>query len=111
MRREMTAGLVLSACIAGMLMGSVFEASAADVKKLRVVSEQTATGFAFPESVAYDPGAKVLYVSQFGGSELKVAEKDGNGRIAKVSLDGKRSWRIGSSPTRATPSTSPRASG
>ena len=89
MSREMTAGLILSACVAVTLVGIAAEASAADVTKLRVVWEQTAGGFAFPESVAYDPEAKVLYVSQFGGTELKPAEKDGNGRIAKVSLDGK----------------------
>ena len=67
-------------------------AHAADVtkeKKLRLVSEQTVGGFTFPESVAYDPKAKVLYVSQFGGTELKPAEKDGNGKISKVSLSGK----------------------
>ena len=28
-------------------------------KKLRLVSEQTVSGFTFPESVAYDPKAKV----------------------------------------------------
>jgi hypothetical protein len=54
---------------------------------MRVVSEQTATGFAFPESVAYDPQAKVLYVGQFG-SELKPTQKDGKGKISKVSLSG-----------------------
>jgi len=58
-----------------------------DAKPLRVVSEQTVKGFAFPESVAYDPQARVLYVSEFG-SELKPAEKDGKGRISRVSLTG-----------------------
>jgi len=56
---------------------------------LKVVSEKTATGFKFPESVAYDPAAKVLYVGSFGGTELKPGEKDNNGYISKVSLDGK----------------------
>jgi hypothetical protein len=56
-------------------------------KPIRVVSEQTVKGFAFPESVAYDPQARVLYVSQFG-SELKPAEKDGKGYISRVSLTG-----------------------
>ena len=51
------------------------------------ISESTATGFKFPESVAYDPNAKVLYVSEFG-SELKPTQKDGAGRISKVSLTG-----------------------
>ena len=63
------------------------QAYAQDVKPLRVVSEQTVKGFAFPETVTYDPQAKVLYVSEFG-SELKPAEKDGKGRISKVSLSG-----------------------
>jgi sugar lactone lactonase YvrE len=72
-----------------MLVACAVQADAADGGKLRVISEQTATGFAFPESVAYDPSAKVLYVSQFGGTELKPAEKDGNGKISKVSLSGK----------------------
>ena len=89
MSRGMTTGVILSACMTVMQTGIAAAASAAETKKLHAVSEQTVTGFAFPESVAYDPGAKVLYVSQFGGTELKPAEKDGNGRIAKVSLDGK----------------------
>jgi len=54
---------------------------------MQMVSEKTATGFAFPESVAYDPQAKVLYVSEFG-SELKPTQKDGKGRISRVSLNG-----------------------
>jgi sugar lactone lactonase YvrE len=64
-------------------------ASRADAQggKLRVVSEATVKGFAFPESVGYDPVGKVLYVSEFG-SELKPAEKDGKGRISRVSLTG-----------------------
>src|SRR3546814_7192448 len=39
-------------------------------------------------SVAYDAAAGVLYVSEFG-SALKPTEKDGQGRISKVALDGK----------------------
>jgi len=85
MNRAMTAGLVL---LVGM-SGAAFNAFAADAGKLRVVSDQTVTGFAFPESVGCDPGGKALYVSQFGGTELKPAEKDGNGRISKLALDGK----------------------
>jgi sugar lactone lactonase YvrE len=85
MSRAMTAGLVLLVGMAGV----AFNASAADAGKLRVVSDHAVTGFTFPESVGCDPGGKALYVSQFGGSELKPAEKDGNGRISKLSLDGK----------------------
>jgi hypothetical protein len=53
-----------------------------------VTSEQTVGGVAFPESVAYDPNAKALYVSEFV-SKLDPVLKDGQGRIGKVSLDGK----------------------
>lgn len=79
----------LSAALAATLSAAAIEAAAANPKPLRVISEQTAGGFTFPESAAYDPKAKVLYVSQFGGTELKPAEKDGQGKISKVSLDGK----------------------
>ncbi len=54
---------------------------------LRVVSDRTVTGFPFPESVGCDPQGKVLYVSQFV-SALKPTEKDGQGRISRVSLTG-----------------------
>jgi len=85
MRKVMTAGLAFLAGMAGI----AFDTSAADAGKLRVISEQTVTGFAFPESVAYDPAAKVLYVGNFGGAKLDTTAKDGNGRISKVALDGK----------------------
>jgi hypothetical protein len=89
MSRELTARLMLSAGMAVMQVGIAPDGIAAEMSKLRPVSEQTISGFAFPESVAYDPGAKVLYVSQFGGTEPKPAEKDGKGKISKVSLSGK----------------------
>jgi hypothetical protein len=55
---------------------------------LSVISDKTVSDFKFPESVAYDPQTKALYVGEFG-SELKPTEKDGQGRISKLSLDGK----------------------
>jgi hypothetical protein len=55
----------------------------------KVMSEKTLTGFKFPESCAFDPAGDALYVASFGGTELKSAEKDNNGYISKVSLDGK----------------------
>jgi sugar lactone lactonase YvrE len=83
-----TALIALALLAAVVLTGTTTpDVSAQDMKPLRVVSEQTVKGFAFPESVAYDPQAKVLYVSQFG-SELKPTQKDGKGRISKVSLTG-----------------------
>ena len=63
-------------------------ASDVSAKELKVLSEQTATGFGHVESVAYDPKGKVLYTSDFG-PDLKPADKDGKGKITKVSLDGK----------------------
>jgi hypothetical protein len=88
MYKGMLVGLILSACVAAAQLVISLPALGQDAKGLRVVSDQTVTGFQFPESVAYDPRAKVLYVSQFG-SELKPAEKDGKGKISKVSLAGK----------------------
>ena len=85
MSKAMTAGLVFLVGMAGIACA----ASAADAGKLRVVSDRAITGFPFPESVGCDPSGKALYVSQFGGVALKPAEKDGNGRISKLSLDGK----------------------
>ena len=55
----------------------------------RVSSSQTVGGFVFPESAAYDPKGKALYVGNFGGQKLAPAEKDGLGYISKVGLDGK----------------------
>jgi len=55
----------------------------------RVSSDQSVGGFKFPESAAYDPKGKVLYVGNFGGEKLAPAEKDGQGYISKVGLNGK----------------------
>src|SRR5262245_3122471 len=84
MKSKVPVGLAISALL-GLAQSAI--APAALAQGMKVVSEKTVTGFRFPESVAYDPTAKVLYVSQFV-SELKPAEKDGKGKISKVSLDG-----------------------
>ncbi|MBT8489714.1 MAG: hypothetical protein KJN62_01565, partial [Deltaproteobacteria bacterium] len=55
--------------------------------ELRIISDQTIKGFAHPESVAFEPSKRILYVSQFG-SVLKPTLKDGKGKISKVTLDG-----------------------
>jgi sugar lactone lactonase YvrE len=76
----------------GMLLGMLLCSAigvALPASAMQVEDELTWTGFKFPESVAYDPEAKVHYVASFGGTELKPAEKDNNGYISKVSLDGK----------------------
>lgn len=84
MRSGMSIGLALGIVLSAWMPEAAAQAPAA----LRVAGEQTVTGLAFPEAVAYDPQARVLYVSQFG-SELKPLEKDGKGKIGKLSLDGK----------------------
>src|SRR5215510_16391415 len=43
-------------------------------------------GIDSPESVYYDAGSGFLYSSQIGGD---AAAKDGNGRIVKLTIDGK----------------------
>ncbi len=79
-----------TALIAGIALGAlVISAEAAQPKPLRAVSEITAGGFEFPESVVYDPKARALYVGNFGGAKLDPAAKNGLGRISKVGLDGK----------------------
>jgi hypothetical protein len=84
MVRTISAGLALSALLLTLQIGIPPGVAAAELK---VISEKTATGFKFPESVACDPHGKALYASQFG-SELKPMEKDGKGKISKLSLTG-----------------------
>ena len=55
----------------------------------RVVKESTIGGIPFPESVGCDRDENVVYVSQFGGKELKPAEKDGQGFVSKLAPDGR----------------------
>jgi hypothetical protein len=88
MNRRTSVCVVAAAAVAVAQAAIVPEAFAQTSGGLRVTAEQTVGGFAFPESVAYDPKAKVLYVSEFG-SKLDPVLKDGMGRISKVSLDGK----------------------
>ncbi|MFZ2651703.1 MAG: hypothetical protein WA210_16520 [Burkholderiaceae bacterium] len=73
----------LAIVLAGIAPPTLAQSTAA----LRVVSEQTAGGFAFPESVACDAKGKALYVGEFG-SKLDPVLKDGAGSIAKLALDG-----------------------
>lgn len=57
-------------------------------KELKVISDKSVGGFGHVESVAYDPREKVFYTGDFG-PDLKPGDKDGKGKITKVSLDGK----------------------
>src|SRR5699024_7826108 len=80
---------VVCVCIAAVLTVVCGAAVAAGDGKLRVISEKSAGGFAFPDSAAYDPKVKVVYMGQFGGDKLDTTAKDGNGKISKLSVDGK----------------------
>jgi hypothetical protein len=83
--RKFSISLAWSICL---VIFQIMIAPDVSAKELKVLSEQTATGFGHVESVAYDPKGKVLYASDFG-PDLKPADKDGKGKITKVSLDGK----------------------
>ncbi len=85
MPKTISLGLAVSACL---VIPQMTNTSAVSAAELKVLSEQTTTGFGHVESVAYDPKGKVLYTSDFG-PDLKPADKDGKGQISKVSLDGK----------------------
>ena len=87
MRRGTKKYLMLATGIAAAHLA--LAAHAADAPKLRVMYDKAITGFVFPESCVYDPGGKVLYVGNFGGTKLDPASKEGNGRISQVGLDGK----------------------
>lgn len=78
----------LAAVIAAFSFLSVL-AGTASGQGWRVSSDQAVSGFKFPESAAYDAKGKVLYVGNFGGEKLAPAEKDGQGYISKVGLNGK----------------------
>jgi hypothetical protein len=85
MIRESSSKLGLAGCLVIFQMAIAPGLSA---KELKVLSDQTVTGFGHPESVACDPKGKVLYAGDFG-PDLKPADKDGKGKITKLSLDGK----------------------
>jgi len=85
MMRKFSKSLVLGTCLTGLQLTSVSTSSAGELK---VISEKTVAGFGHIESVAYDPAGRAFYTSDFG-PDLKPADKDGKGKITKVSLDGK----------------------
>ena len=82
MIRQISATTAIGLCLAASL------AANASAKDLKVLSEKTVTGFGHVESVGYDPKGKAYYISDFG-PDLKPADKDGKGKITKISLDGK----------------------
>lgn len=83
MIKNISTGLALATCLAALQL-----APAASAAELKVLSDKAVTGFGHVESVAYDPKGKVFYTGDFG-PDLKPADKDGKGKITKVSADGK----------------------
>ena len=82
MSKRTSACLTLAAVLAILQLAIAPAVSAQASRPLRVLSEQTIGGLAFPESVAYDPAAKVLYASEFG-SKLDPTLKDGRAGSAR----------------------------
>jgi hypothetical protein len=80
---KISTGIALATCLAALQL-----APAASAAELKVLSDKAVTGFGHVESVAYDPKGKVFYTGDFG-PDLKPADKDGKGKITKVSADGK----------------------
>jgi hypothetical protein len=72
-----------------LLGGLAFAAPLAVAKDFKVISDKAITGVGNPESVAYDPKEKVFYAGDFGGPASTSADKDGQGKINKITLDGK----------------------
>jgi hypothetical protein len=64
-------------------------AAPAAAKDFKVISDKAITGAGTAESVAYDPKEKVFYAGDFGAPASTSGDKDGKGKINKISLDGK----------------------
>ena len=77
-----------SVTLAALLVASPIAFTCAVAKDLKAISDETISGLPFPELVACDANGKALYASLFV-SALKPAEKDGKGKITKLSLTGK----------------------
>jgi sugar lactone lactonase YvrE len=79
--------------LSGMLAGGVLLAAGVAAAEPQQVWQ--ATGLDGPESAVFDPGAGVLYVSNVNGD---ASAADGNGYIARLSLDGAildKEWATG----------------
>lgn len=79
----------LASFAVALLGGLAFAASHAAAKDFKVISDKAVTDVGHPESVAYDPKEKVFYAGDFGAPASTSADKDGQGKINKISLDGK----------------------
>ncbi len=69
-----------------LFLGITFQASAIMPVKVPLEKKWELSGFHQPESIIYDAQRKILYVSNVWGNP---PDKDGQGSISKISLDGK----------------------
>lgn len=89
MKRISFLGLILVFCFSIFVGSGAQHARAGDVGKAQYkVTKQweTQKELRIPESIVYDESRNILYVSNING---KSAERNGQGFISKVSLDGK----------------------
>jgi sugar lactone lactonase YvrE len=89
MKRILFFGLVAVLCLSTLVFRGLPKAWGGDASEGRYkVTKlwETSKELRIPESVVYDETRKILYVSNING---KSGEKDGQGFISKVSLDGK----------------------
>jgi sugar lactone lactonase YvrE len=88
MKKILFLGLVTFFFFSGLVGPGVQQARADDASDAYTVTKQweTQQELRIPESVLYDEARNILYVSNING---KSAEKNGQGFISKVSLDGK----------------------
>jgi len=89
MKRIFFLGLIVAFCLLGVGVSGVQHTRAGDIgKSTYTVTKQweTQQELRIPESVLYDEARNILYVSNING---KSAEKNGQGFISKVALDGK----------------------
>ena len=89
-------GLFLNACSEDTQPTQVTsEKKAPENHTIRLELAWETRGFNNPESVIYDASSDILFVSNVNGSPV---EKDGNGYISKILLDGtmlKKQWVVG----------------
>jgi sugar lactone lactonase YvrE len=91
---KITAIFCLAICCASALILNAQDNQVFQSDKL-VKKWETPNSFKVPESVCYDPGTNILYVSNING---KPTEKDGNGFLTRMSPDGtilKQVWVTG----------------
>ena len=88
MKKTMCIGLMAGFCFLTLVVSGVHKAGAGDAGKgqYKVTKQwETSKELRVPESVLYDEVRNALYVSNING---KSTEKNGQGFISKVSLDG-----------------------